>query len=480
MRSGMTIGKKLAIGVGSMLVLMVLIGITALYSINGLNAELENATTRTARRLQLAGAIDTAGADMLAGMRGIVMFSFGKEPSKVEMCKQQFDTAAEVWQKSIDQVTPLVVREDGRQMIGRLQEDLTEWKSVIKEVEQPAAKGDANEALRAALTKGLPIYEAHTRDTARFREIQDEILATHRAAGETIFRCSRWAAFAVLGLALGAGLLVLVVIRNTNRTLQRAAGELSESAAGVASAASEIASSSQALAQGASEQAASLEETSASSEEISAMTKKNAADTRTAADLMNEASQVVSEANRTLEQMESSMHEINTSSEQISKIIKVIDGIAFQTNILALNAAVEAARAGEAGMGFAVVAEEVRNLAQRSAQAAKDTAGMIEESILKSDEGRIKLEQVSKAIRSITDNNAKVKVLVDSVNVGSGEQARGVEQIAKAITQIEQITQNSAASSEEAASAGEELNSQATALRTVVGRLEELVGVAHP
>ena len=144
----------------------------------------------------------------------------------------------------------------------------------------------------------------------------------------------------------------------------------------------------------------------------------------------------------------------HASSDKISKIIKTIDEIAFQTNILALNAAVEAARAGEAGMGFAVVADEVRNLAQRCAQAAKDTAGLIEESIAKSNDGKPKLDQVAKAIAAITEDSGKVKTLVDEVSLGSQEQARGLEQISKAIAQMEQVTQKTAASAEERSAAG--------------------------
>ena len=170
------------------------------------------------------------------------------------------------------------------------------------------------------------------------------------------------------------------------------------------------------------------------------------------------------------------MTEINASSEKVSKIIKVIDEIAFQTNILALNAAVEAARAGEAGMGFAVVADEVRNLSQRCAQAARDTASLIEESIAKSHDGMSKLDQVAGAIRSITESAAKVKTLVDEVSLGSQEQARGIEQIAKAIGQMEQVTQKNAANAEQSASASEELSGQAETMKGVAGQLQALVG----
>src|ERR1035438_1990410 len=166
------------------------------------------------------------------------------------------------------------------------------------------------------------------------------------------------------------------------------------------------------------------------------MARQNSENSTAAASLATQSQERIAETNRTLEQMVEAMGEIHTSSGKISKIIKVIDEIAFQTNILALNAAVEAARAGEAGMGFAVVADEVRNLAQRSAQAAKDTAGLIEESISKSSEGRAKLEQLSVAIRAITEKAAQVKTLINEVRVGSQEQSRGIEQIGGAVGQM--------------------------------------------
>lgn len=474
MKNNLTIGQKLTISCAAMLALMLAMSTMSLSSMSKLNSELEIATEKTARRLQLAGTMDTAGSDMLAGMRGIVMFSFGKDSSKVQMCKAQFDSAADTWQKSIDEARPILATEEGRRLLNQLQEQLTAWRSVILEVVQNAGQPDA--AMSVALTKGLPIYNANNRDTARFRELQNEILVSQRARAADTYSFGRVSALLILGATLLAGAILFVVVRNTSRTLRDTAMELGQASQQVESAAAQISSSSQALAQGASEQAASIEETSASTEEISAMTRKNADDSRVATELMHGTNQVVGEANRTLEQMEASMRDINASSEKIGKIIKVIDEIAFQTNILALNAAVEAARAGEAGMGFAVVADEVRNLAQRSAQAAKDTAGLIEESISRSGEGRVKLDEVSHAIRGITDKSAAVKSLIDQLHLSSGEQARGIEQIAKAVTQVEQVTQTAAANAEETASAGEELSSQSVAMRTIVDRLEQLVG----
>jgi methyl-accepting chemotaxis protein len=279
----------------------------------------------------------------------------------------------------------------------------------------------------------------------------------------------------IISVVAGSGIFYLVV-RSINKVLHRTVSELAEGAEQITSASSQVASSSQSLAQGASEQAASLEETSASSEEITSMTRKNAENSQSAAGMMAEVDHQVAEGNRTLEQMVVSMRDITTSADKISKIIKVIDEIAFQTNILALNAAVEAARAGEAGMGFAVVADEVRNLAQRSAQAAKDTAALIEESISKSNEGSTKLQQVTEVIQAITESAAKVKTLVDEVNLGSQEQARGIEQISKAIAQMDQVTQSTAANAEESASASEEMSAQAEALNNIVLQLRSLVG----
>lgn len=283
----------------------------------------------------------------------------------------------------------------------------------------------------------------------------------------------------IVNIVGGSGLLFYTV-RSTNQALLSLVSDLSNGATQVGSAATQIAASSQSLAQGSSEQAASLEETSSSSEEINSMARKNTENTRSAAELVGRLQEEFGATNRSLDETVAAMQELNGSSEKISKIIKVIDEIAFQTNILALNAAVEAARAGEAGMGFAVVADEVRNLAQRSAQAAKDTASLIEDSIARSRDGKAKVDHVAAAIRGIAQDSTKIQVLVDEVNVASQEQSRGTEQVAKAVTQMEQLTQRAAASAEESASASTELTAQASALKDVVDRLTEMVsGESH-
>jgi methyl-accepting chemotaxis protein/methyl-accepting chemotaxis protein-1 (serine sensor receptor) len=472
----MTIGKKLLTSVGSLLVMTLTLGTASLMSIHKLADRLDAATQKTARRLKLAGLMDAAGSDMLAGQRGMVSYCYGKKKEGIASSETMFDSAADRWQKALEEFRPLIVTKEGTEITTRLQDQLASWRALGSDLNRMADQGDCDGTIKLAAEKGLPIYNDNTRDSRRLSAIQDEILARDTLAGSSLASTSSWTAVVLLSLSLLLGVAVVLIVRHTNGTLQRAATGLSQAAEQVSSAAGEICSSSQALAQGVTEQAASITETSASSEEITTMTRRTAEHSREAAELMDQTSNVVGNANHTLELMQASMHDINRSSDKIGEIIKVIDGIAFQTNILALNAAVEAARAGDAGMGFAVVADEVRNLAQRSAQAAKDTAALIEESISKSAEGSTKLDQLATAIRDITERADKVKLLIKDVNVGSEEQARGVEQIARAMTQMDQVTHSAASSAEQAASAGESMSNQARTMRRVVQDLEAMVG----
>ncbi len=296
------------------------------------------------------------------------------------------------------------------------------------------------------------------------------------AAAFSASSSGRFLSWAMLLFSLASGsALAYFIPKSITVILKRTVMELTQGADQVTSVASQVSSSSQSLAQRASEFAASIEETSASSEEMSAMTRKNSHSSDQSSQLMHVVDERVRRANEVLGGMNTSMNDINASSSKISKIIKVIDEIAFQTNILALNASVEAARAGDAGLGFAVVADEVRNLAQRSAQAAKDTALLIEESIAKSGEGGVRLREVESAIRSITESAGKVTILVDEVNVGSKEQAQGTQQISKAITHMEQVTQQTAASAEESAAASEQLSAQAETMRCLLADLLGMV-----
>ena len=289
---------------------------------------------------------------------------------------------------------------------------------------------------------------------------------------------ARWAIVGIVLLATCVGGLVAYQVYGIDRALRHAVIQMRDGAEQVMSAASQVSVSSQSLSQGATEQAASLEETSASMEQMASMTRMNADNAEQAATLMGEVDAQVATSNRMLGQMVTAMASIRDSSAKVSKIIKTIDEIAFQTNILALNAAVEAARAGEAGMGFAVVADEVRNLAQRAAQAARDTASLIDEARQNAEQGGQTVEQVTAAITQFTASVSKVKGIAEEVNSASRQQAQGIDQVTQAIAQMEKVTQNNAATAEESAAASEELNAQSEVSVRLVRDLEAMVGGA--
>jgi methyl-accepting chemotaxis protein len=236
----------------------------------------------------------------------------------------------------------------------------------------------------------------------------------------------------------------------------------------VTTGARQVSDSSQSLSQAATESASSLEEITASMHELTSQTNMNAENAIQANQLAAQAKISAEKGNSEMGNMVRAMNEINESAANISKIIKAIDEIAFQTNLLALNAAVEAARAGAHGKGFTVVAEEVRNLAQRSAAAAKETAEMIEGSIKKTEVGTKIAEDTSKALEEIVTGSAKVTDLIGEIAAASKEQAQGIGQINTGLSQVDQVTQQVTASSEESASASEELSSQSLQLKEML------------
>ena len=313
----------------------------------------------------------------------------------------------------------------------------------------------------AAAAAGVAATELDTLLAARIDRLQGERL---RALGLSAI---------ILALALA---LVYGIARSVSGPLARTAADLAEGARQVIATSEQVAAASQGLSQGATEQASSIEETSAAMEEMASMTRKNAENTREASTLVAAVHQRVHDSQDALGDMVQSMSAIQESSQKVSKIIKTIDEIAFQTNILALNAAVEAARAGEAGMGFAVVAEEVRSLAQRSAQAAKDTAGLIEESISRSKIGSTKVEVVATAITGITTAVNRVKGIVDEVAEASQQQTQGLDQVTQALNQMEKVTQTTAATAEESAATSEELHAQAEITMDAIQHLMSMVG----
>ncbi len=287
----------------------------------------------------------------------------------------------------------------------------------------------------------------------------------------------RW----MIGVSLAVAVAVILftgtlTTRSITRPINRIIAGLNEGADQVNDAAAQVSSASQQLAEGASEQASSLEETSSALEQMAAMTRTNAENAKQANELSDQAKTAAQNGDQTMGQLNEAMTAINESSGQISKIIKVIEEIAFQTNLLALNAAVEAARAGEHGKGFAVVADEVRNLAQRAAQASAQITGLIENSVGKVREGTNVAGEVGKALGAIVGDVTQVCDLVNGITRASEEQAQGVDQVNTAVSQMDKVTQQNASGAEESASASEELAAQAANVKGMVDELAGLVG----
>jgi methyl-accepting chemotaxis protein len=278
--------------------------------------------------------------------------------------------------------------------------------------------------------------------------------------------------------AFSAGLLMWTVRRSINRPIQGIVGKLGKGAEEVSSAASQLSTTSRTLAEHSSEQAASIEETSSSLEEMSSMTKQNADNARQADHLMQGANRVVQTANDSMAELTQAMAEISLASEETSRIIKSIDEIAFQTNLLALNAAVEAARAGQAGAGFAVVADEVRALAIRAAEAAHNTAGLIEGTVTKIHHGSEIVRKTGTGFSEVSVQSNKVGELLREIATASDEQSRGIEQINAAVAEMDRIVQKNAAGAQESAGASRQMQFQAEQVKAIVEELIAMVGMA--
>lgn len=456
-----------------LVMLSVVLGAVALWQSNALMEALQRMAFESLPGVYTIGKLDRLHLDL----RGITLHHMGSPRPDVKAKKdaQAVDVENQI-EATLKEYRATVSGRD-RELFNRIVGPLNAYIQACRRVRQFSLQNKTEEAAalydteadaaRAELKKALADAVEFKRNTAA-QEGKASVLSADRG---------RSLVWIVLGLSLvSGGLLAYFIVRSINRALMGAVSALGMAAKQVARAANHVSSASQSLAQGASEQAASLEQTSASTEQINSMARKNAENSAAAAGLMTQSRQRFDETNAKLEHMLVAMGEINNSSGKVSKIIKVIDEIAFQTNILALNAAVEAARAGEAGLGFAVVAEEVGNLARRCAQAANDTTDLIEESSGKSKDGKSSVDEVAAAIQAIGEESAKAKTLVDEVSQGSKEQARGLQQISKAILQMERVMQSSAAGAEQGAAAAEELKSQSVALEGVVDRLAAMVG----
>lgn len=468
----MTVGKKIFLGFGLGVVALVIVSLLSYFGVGKI--------LNTSKELSQIKGVDAilakAEVDHLIWGRRLINAIVDPETKKVEVQFDGHKCDFGKWfygegRKEAEKITPYIAR-----TLASMEDPHLKLHESAKRINDLVEKGDKKGALELYLKESRPIIRGLIES---FNQMRGEI--KERAVSDDVMvkmTSNHQLTVLIIAIVFSSALVIVAFFlgRSIISTLKRVISGLQNSSEQTAAASAQVSSASQVLAEGASEQAAGIQETSSSVEEMASMTKKNAESADQANKLMIETSKVVEEADRAMKELIQSMGDISATSEETAKIIKTIDEIAFQTNLLALNAAVEAARAGEAGAGFAVVADEVRNLAMRAAEAAKNTANLIEESVKKIKNGSEIVSRTNEAFGKVAGCSKKVAELMAEIAAASQEQAQGIEQVNKAVSEMDKVVQKNAASAEESASAAEEMNSQAEAMKGFVSELIALVG----
>jgi methyl-accepting chemotaxis protein len=474
-RRGMTIGRKLLASFGALSALILSALLISWFAQRSDTARFRELVEVQNRKLDTGARVELATTEMQGSQRGLMlsyaMHDAGSSTQYIEL----YAGSGRTIDALLRELKRLPLDEQEKAALETIRENREIWAPRFQRLVDLCAAGNIEEAYRLRNENKLLSAAMHAAATALVKHQRDSIEQARQDAEARMSRAT-WMGAGIIVVSFLLGAVVLCTIERVNTTLRGVVAELYASAEEVAHASEQVSESGEELARGAAQQAAALQEASAAAEEVTSMTERNTADLRSAHAVTARTSAVIEETNRSLAMMRGAMEQIGQSSEKVGKIVKVIDEIAFQTNILALNAAVESARAGEAGLGFAVVAEEVRSLAHRSAEAARETAELIEHSTSRSREGRGNLELMAGNVEKMTRGSTEIVSLIEQVNGGSGEQSRAIREIAQAVTEMDRNTQSFAASAEQAASVGHDMSARAESMRTIVVRLHGMVG----
>jgi len=467
MKKRVALGKELMASFLAMLVVATLLCGFAFFRFGDFQNILKTQVATSAQKADLLGQITTSLAEMRGQQQLLIAVNSSSVCSAAD--RESLQVASRNMDRLLASLGPLLTDPQEQKLYKVLRKDQDSWAKNHSDLSQRCADCHA-----AGLSGGT----SHGRlDHAAADLAQLQRASLDDASQRVVARMhqSRWILMGHEALCLLVCFAILRVVRRSSKSLRKTAGLLSTGATEAAVAATQVNNVSMPLAQTAREQSSAAQATSATTEQLASMTQRNAENSSRTASLMLGVEQAIQASNTTLRSLQLSMDEIGASSEKISGIIKVIDSIAFQTNLLALNAAVEAARAGDAGLGFAVVAQEVRGLAQRSADAAKDTGALIEESVARAVEGRARLEEVIRSIQGVTVRSTEVKHLVDEVSSASHEQAKGIEEIACSIRQMEQHVDQLSRHVEELVAAGDRMSTVTSNMQNGMQRLYTIV-----
>jgi methyl-accepting chemotaxis protein len=474
----MTIKVKLLGIYGVAMLLTIIMGFSAIFLFNSASISVNRVIEVDAAKLSKSGELDALAANLIANEQSMMLFTSLGDSNGAGVARHRLESNLMRFRELIDQFRPLLVTEEGKVKIAKMEQQSDQLAHQQEEFQSILQSGKMDQAQKFLTEQLVPTSSSMSEVASTLSKGAKRLISESGSDLKGTVYSGRMTASILMLLSAGIGTWIYMVIVQLDKQLWHSVEELRQGSHQLRNAAGEVSSSSQSLAQESSEQAAMIEETSASTEEINSMAKHNMERAQNATTLMEEAARSTEEANREMTECEQAMKEIGDSSTRIANTLKVIDKIAFQTNILALNAAVEAARAGEAGMGFAVVAGEVRILAQQCATASQEIAGLVDQSVSNSDAGRVKFAKLSEAGQKVNQVFTGLKVLVKEISLSSEEQGRGIDQIGRAVQKMEAGTQKNAANAEESAAAAEELNAQSKQLTQVAASLGDMVGLS--
>lgn len=473
----MTLKKRMVIGFAIPLVLILLGGLFNAFLVKDVENTMQ---TYLHRDLPQMEALQDLATKSYSFRMPILVFVRTPDPSVRQRLTKEISEKRLLANKAYESFEGSIATDEGRRYYKRLSTVWDKWNGIVNDIYAVSETGDFEQAHLMQLNQCEPTF-------AEYEKLLNETLGYYnklqKDANDSILSLISSAIFSLNTLTTVLIITVLFVsiyvYISISRHIRKLLVHIKTNAARTSDSSAQVAATAQSLAEGASEQAATVEETSASLEEISSMIQNNRDNTVKANELGTKSTKLVKDANAQMAHLIKSMSAISASSDETQKIIKTIEEIAFQTNLLALNAAVEAARAGEAGAGFAVVAEEVRNLALRASNAAKETASLIDESSSSIEEGKNQASSVNQAFLQVQEIADEIGGIIEQVAAGSIEQSQGINQLNTAVQEIDKVVQHNAATAEESSASADELNSQSKELSELLEEFAIFMGIGN-